>query len=698
MVNFFLLLLIVAQVENTSADQVAASLRKPEAYISENIKDLDSKYYLRRAQVRKAVDELGAEAVPILINGLDMLSLQGQAEVLMLLHDLVKDAAHNPRVHELLTLSSPTVRLKAVKYLAGHPGAGQYHHEQHLAWSRAVFNEASHREKAAYLEGIQKPAPRSQIDLAARVLSRMSPGLQLCGLEALKKGWRSHSAQAFHSVIDSIRGGGLDANLLLPAMENLADVATEHALPSILFGMTSSSADLRMEGIRAYQEVVKHLFRARRFDDLTNLYARLHSVFSANQEYVLDYADVLIQYSDDLDKAASLMDHLNRELLARYDSKDRVLQMEINMGAAVIAFWQGEAWEHRLDSEPPPSPEGDISDRERRILAARDLLKGALSILAGEEGYSHFLSALERAPYSSDYAEIDGIFSGRFSTSNLVWRLNQEGRVEDSEKILDELVRALRDDPSRSGYFPDPEDDAVYMDRVRSRIPLNRIYFLLWEKGDPHGALKHARDYLQSIRDSGHPANMELLSRAYYYEGLATLDLERFDEAKASFRKGIKICEQETESLKKIWQNASVEAAHDYYNWEKARGLLYLEAVNTYTEGDLQKCESLVREAIRTSPDFEAPVLALALVQVRQGRTEFALEVMNNMDPYPDRSYNTACLHALLGNRKEALKLLKDHLSEYTPPGRLHIEKKYALNDPDLKVLRSDPDFIALVE
>lgn len=698
MVNFFLLLLIFAQVENTHADQVSTSFKKPDAYISKNIKDLESDYYLRRAQVRKAVDELGAEAVPILINGIDMLSFRGQAEVLMLLHDLVKDATHNPKVQELLKLSSPIVRLKAVKYLAGHPGTGQYQLDQHVAWSRAVFNDAAPREKAAYLEGIQKPAPIAQIDLTTRVLSRLSPGLQLLGLKALKKGWRSHSAEAFHSVIDSIRKGCLDANLLLPAVENLADVATEHALPSILFAMTSSSADLRMEGVRAFQEAVKHLFRARRFDDLSNLYARLHSVFPANQEYVLDYADALIQYSDDPAKAARLMDNLSRELLARYDSKDRVLLLEIDMGAAVIAFRQGEAWEHWLDSEPLPPPEGEISDRERRILAARDLLKGALSILAGEEGYSHFLSALERAPYSSDYAEIDGIFSGRFSTSNLIWRLNREGRVADSAKILDVLVKALRDDPSRSGYFPDPEDDAVYMDRVRSRIPLNRIYLLLWNKGDPHGALEHARDYLGSIRDSGHPANMELISRAYYYEGLAALDLERFEEAKASFRKGIKICEQEIESLKKIWQNAAVEAAQDYYNREKARGLLYLEAVNTFTGGELQKSEHLVREAGRTSPDFEAPALALALVQVRQGRREFALEVMNNMDPYPDRFYNAACLHALLGNRKEALGFLKDHLSDYTPPDRLHLEKRYAQNDPDLKVLRNDPDFITLVE
>jgi len=75
----------------------------------------------------------------------------------------------------------------------------------------------------------------------------------------------------------------------------------------------------------------------------------------------------------------------------------------------LIAFWKGEEWRLELSEKNNPIDLRSKSHPEMRMLAKRDLLEGALNLVSGEEGLTLFLSALKRAPYDPDFAEIAAI-------------------------------------------------------------------------------------------------------------------------------------------------------------------------------------------------------------------------------------------------------------------------------------------------
>jgi tetratricopeptide (TPR) repeat protein len=191
---------------------------------------------------------------------------------------------------------------------------------------------------------------------------------------------------------------------------------------------------------------------------------------------------------------------------------------------------------------------------------------------------------------------------------------------------------------------------------------------------------------------------MDILGTAYYYRGLAALDLNQLDEVEDNIQKGIKVYDQLLTALKESWQNASTKERMTYYKKEKARGLLYLQTIAGYTGKKIKESARLVRKALSTSPGFDEAIIALAIMEARKGHLESAQNFAFSMELYPDRFYNMACIHALLGNSKEAIQYLERHLKEYTPPLRIGLEKRYARYDPDLRALRNSPDFSSLME
>jgi tetratricopeptide (TPR) repeat protein len=88
----------------------------------------------------------------------------------------------------------------------------------------------------------------------------------------------------------------------------------------------------------------------------------------------------------------------------------------------------------------------------------------------------------------------------------------------------------------------------------------------------------------------------------------------------------------------------------------------------------------------------------LACYRARAGRAEEARAVLRDTVVTPESYYNRGCTHALLGEPDEALDFLRRAFAEYElTPGALERQKEWARDDPDLRSLRDDPRFQALV-
>jgi tetratricopeptide (TPR) repeat protein len=125
--------------------------------------------------------------------------------------------------------------------------------------------------------------------------------------------------------------------------------------------------------------------------------------------------------------------------------------------------------------------------------------------------------------------------------------------------------------------------------------------------------------------------------------------------------------------------------------------MLYLQTAMYTGPGDRKKCLEWARKALRIAPDFVEAAITFALVQARSGHHDYALQLLDNIDCYPDRYYNVACLLALANRPEEALGYLERHVNEHVPRKRRTPEKRYASRDPDLASLRRLPEFIRLV-
>jgi tetratricopeptide (TPR) repeat protein len=695
MISRAILLIIISNLMIISPPLTKGAEEEPDRDISILVKDLSSPYFLRRSFAMKKILAMGSPARDALVEDFHSQDALGKRERLAILDRLVWDSSLNDLAWSCEESSSPNLRLMSIRYLAGHP---EINKNKYIDWTHALLQTGSEVDKQAYLQGMRKPAPLFQVRAVSEALALPAPNLGVPSLKALEKGWTSHATHTLHSVITRIRAGSLPGDLLLPAMQSLGKVATEDALPSVLYGLTAPSLSLREASGKAGQRIVRHLFRARRFESLLLYYHRIHEAFPSNMEAGLDLADAMIQYSQDRIGTAEYLHSLQSRIRADRDTESRIHGMEIEMGLAMNAFWAERDGTVILERSREAGRDSGKSIPLRRALARMKLLQGALMILSGREGLPPFQEALKIAPYDPGYAEIDLLFSGRFSLANLVWRLDKAGRVEDASRIMASMTRALRTDRSGSGYYPLPEEGSHFNERVRSRIPLNEAFHLLHDAGDPAQALMKLDKFVDSIEESPLYANMDLLARASYYQGLAAQNLGQTEEAAGFIEKGIRIYDQIIEGFKEAWVDAALEESIKAFQKEKARGSLYLETLAIYHEQDQAKSERLTREALEAAPDFDEALIALVMVQDRSGNPAGARNFLIHMDAYPDRFYNMACLCSRIGDREAALAYLGRYFQEFVTPPRLHQSRQYARQDPDLEDLRQEPGFLSLVQ
>ena len=121
-------------------------------------------------------------------------------------------------------------------------------------------------------------------------------------------------------------------------------------------------------------------------------------------------------------------------------------------------------------------------------------------------------------------------------------------------------------------------------------------------------------------------------------------------------------------------------------------------AVNANVKlGDPDKALGYFERAFELD-DNEFTRTLLACYRARAGRTQEAREALKETVVSPQNYYNLACTHALLGDRDRALELLRRSLDEnFLTPGSRERQKTWARDDPDLKSLRGDPRFEALL-
>lgn len=661
-----------------------------------SLQSLDSPFFLKRREARAFVKRRGLESLPDLVENFMQAGARGKRERLDLLHPVAFDPGYNPLAQACLSARDPGLHLAAIRYLAGHPDPAE---SAFLEWSRSILEHGTARERRAYLAGIRRPAPPEQTRLLLDSMESLPLPLQRLALRALPHGWRVPATQALVEMIRRIREGRLGPGLLLPALAALGDRATEEASAAVRCGLTHASADVRDQAARAARAAMQHLFRARNLEGLITFHRDLARALPLDEAYSIQYVDALILYGKGKENRAArtLLDRIRTLHGAGLDAEDRVRLDQAAMGAALLAFKEGRTEERERDRPLPPVPgeEPRLPEPLREMKARRDLLAGALAVLQGKEGRSFFLSALEEAPYDADTPVVDRLFSGPFSLAGLLWILEQRGRDEEACRLLDRLVDALREDRS-CAYYPRPGTPA-YSDRARSRIPLYAAWERLHRLGDAKGCLDRLKPFVEGLKDSALPANLELLGTAFYYQSFALTDLGRIDEALLAAEKGARIFRELAETAAKEWPSAAMTALERRFRGEAARGWIQQESLVTLGGGRPAKSEALAWRIVREAPDFEDGIVTLALVLARRGKTCLARRVVEHLYPYPDRFYNLACLHALLDDREAALQALARHLHGYVPPHRRALAAAYAAADPDLASLRSEPAFQRLI-
>ncbi|MFH2000700.1 MAG: hypothetical protein ABIK28_13545 [Planctomycetota bacterium] len=662
--------------------------------IDDVITNLNSRYYIKRDQARSVLEKREKDLIDFCIHEYDKASHQGKALRLDILTTWIPDERCNDLAWADVQANEPALRFAAIKYLAAHP---EKNNQKYIDWSRELLLNGSGSEKSAYFLGIRKPAPNFQVKILIEHMGMIEQNLKSLALKSVIKGWRKEASFALGRLLEEMENGSVDREGQLEAMHLLGEVAGENACPLMLRGLLSASYDLRKESSRVAQQIIGHLFRAQKYEQIVDLHQKIHTTIPGNIQYALDYADSLIQYQDNSEAAMAFLKQTDRELTGKQGTEASVCLTEVQMGLSLAEYWSGGYKGDLLTVKPSNPKELKGSYALRRALARKELLRGALILLSGGDGRSAFRSALEIAPYDPDYAEIDALFTGRFSISNIIWRLNRAGQETYSKEIFQCMVDVLKEDPSGCAYYPSAEESSYSNDRIRSGLPLNEAYFLLHNCGEPEAAYNKLAVFIESIRDSTLFTNRDLLARAYYYQGLAAADLGRPNEAFPYIKRGIKTYEALEESIKACSKNSEVEAAADYYHKEKSRGLLYLASLTYYFLEDAEESARLGRQAVMAAPDFDAPILTHAIEQARCGEFSLALDLLENMEPYPDRYYNFACLHCLIGNSSKAVEFLRKHFKDYLPPMRTSVESDYAKSDPDLRALEKNEDFIRMV-
>lgn len=664
-----------------------------------NINHLNSKYYIKRDKAESYLVKEGDRIIQPCFEGFNEASDQGKALRLDLLSPMIPDDRYNGLAWSTAEADDIVLRHAAIEYLSAHP---EKNGQKFLDWTRDILLNGRCTEKEAYLRGIRKPAPRAQIRIFGDHVGLLNRSHASMAIEGIGRGWQRDACAILNQLIVDLYGGIGDRSLLLEAMKRLDDVATVEATESMLAGLLTASPDLRGEAYKLAQTINSHLYRDHRYEEIVSFQEKIYHAAPAPWEHALDFVNSGIQYLPNPAKTAPVLDLLARKHEGRRGTDARICLIEIEMARALMDFWAGLGnASERLASSPEPWPENDASGKNeyalQRVLSKKDFLYGALLVLEGGDPSTAFNRALNIAPYDPYRTEIDTILTGRFSITSLIWRLNQYGLETSSKEVYKALLQTLQQDEPGCAYFPSPEESRYSSDRIRSQLPINEAYFLYHRCGEPETASSKLDYFIKTIRDSSLNANRDLLARAYFYKGLAMADLGQSDEALSFIERGIKIYEELEAGLKDYWPGTGKDAAIEYYKKEKARGMLNAGSIAHYYLKDAEKSAEFTRKAAKASPDFNAILIAKAIVQARKKEFILAREVIENMIPFPDRYYNFACLCGMMGDQEAAVTYLGKHFDEYVPPLRTRLESAYARQDPDLVPLKNNPEFIRLV-
>jgi len=178
-----------------------------------------------------------------------------------------------------------------------------------------------------------------------------------------------------------------------------------------------------------------------------------------------------------------------------------------------------------------------------------------------------------------------------------------------------------------------------------------------------------ARSYFNQVLDM--PA--DALSRAVALHGLGKMTIHdgQFAEGLALFHRSL-----EAFPLPLTYRNLAV-----YWN----------------SELDHAKAHEYVKKAIELDPDDEYNQIFAATYFVELGRPDEARAVAARYEAMLPASYNLAAIHAQLGDKSQALVLLKRHFTVYEKFDAVRVkEMKEARVDVAFVSLQADPEFIAM--
>ena len=332
------------------------------------------------------------------------------------------------------------------------------------------------------------------------------------------------------------------------------------------------------------------------------------------------------------------------------------------------------------------------------------------------------------------------------STNRQIWANSYKGKLDDifdiQEQVAQQIVEALKVKLSLSEKISLTKRQTVnaqaydlylrgqdYLYRLTRRSVEYAIQ--LFEKAvelDPRYAAAYAacstaygQLYQYFDRDDRNRTRAQELSfkalmydnnlpEAYTAMGLSYFIWGKFEEASVSSRKAIELA---PDDFVAHWTLGRIHFTNGEF--EQAYGLFrrVTELKPTFFSGHVdlaQTCDGLKREEearaarrqvadlmpnyLLQNPDDARARMYYAVVLAEMGRKSEALrEGTKALEVSPDDGmmlYNCACLYARLGESGEAIGFLKQAIAQgYADDGWLK-------HDPDLDVLRSHPDFIAL--
>ena len=168
-------------------------------------------------------------------------------------------------------------------------------------------------------------------------------------------------------------------------------------------------------------------------------------------------------------------------------------------------------------------------------------------------------------------------------------------------------------------------------------------------------------------------APADLISRAVAQHGLGKMTIHG-----GQFEKGLEMIEAsiETYPLALAYRNLAV-----YWNSEEA----------------FEKAHGYAQQALALQPDDPYNIVFAATYLVGMGQKEEAMRIATEHADLLAGSYNLAAIHALAGNREQALELLRRHFYDYESNDSVRIKEMFeAREDFVFASIVDDPDFLQL--